>query len=468
MKNKVVTIIQKDSHWAIVNGPEEHKSAIWEILSYEKMVKLRYKPRPEKMTFSYFTKKGNKFPYGLVDYVSDKLIDQGYEVEIKEINKGLKPILKPKIPGIIFEDYQDRVLKIAGKHNRGIFIAATASGKSLMAAGIVAKYDIPVSLIVTINKTIFNQMVKDFTKWFPDVEIGVVGNGECVISHITIALYQSLARYDLKKYNKELELICWDEIHSAGNSVTKVLSQLTNCYNIYGLTATPHREEQNKQKYLEMIGNIGPIIEEVKDEEVSARVTDVEVYMTNYICKNPKGKTYRDCFKQDIQLSEDRNTKLLKAAKRLLLDKGKTCLVVVSEISQVNEMEKVAKKLGLKPKIAHGKKESEINENIKNLLNDKKVNLVIATGIFSTGTNIVTLDGVVLGSARKSVINIIQIIGRARRKTDGKDKAIVIDSYDRILQPKKERKFYDYFEDYSIERIKLYKEKGWFKKKLLI
>lgn len=465
MKNKAITLTQIDAHYCKVDNINEHQLLVWDILSYDVNTRIPGKPGITKDTRSFLDRRGNKFPYGLVDFVTKKLNDEGYEVEVNELKQHTKTIKNPKLNRIIFEDYQKTVIDIAGKHNRGIFVAPTASGKSIIAAGLIAKRDYPVTIITTINKTIFKQLYEDFCKWFPDIEIGRVGDGYCEISHITVGLYQSFAKYDLRKFNNICEMWIADEVHAAPKSLSKISSQLSKTHLRYGLSATPQKIKNDKQKYFEMVGNIGPILEELDDSVVKARVVDCDVFMINYVCDDPTGQTYHSVFREDICCSIKRNTKLLKAAKKLALDKGKSVLFIVDEISQSIVVEKIARSMGIACKVAHGRKKSGVNDDIKKMLNDKKIKLVIATAVMKTGTNIPSLDCLVLGSARKSEISILQAIGRSRRTHEGKDKAIIIDSFDMVIGKKK---YHKYFKKYSEGRLELYKEKDWFRKRLLI
>jgi len=460
MKNKTVTIKQINSHYARVVGSDEHQLLVWDILSYDVNTRIPGKRGVQKITRSMLDRRGNKFPFGLSEFISEKLSEQGYDTEIQEIDYKFKKSLIPKISGIKFEDYQKKIINQAGKHNRGIFVAGTGSGKTVIAGGIIAKYSLPISLFVTINKSIYKQTINDFEKWFPEIEIGRVGDNECFVSHITVALYQSLSKWDLRKYNQELELIIVDEVHAASKAINKIMKQFTNVPLRFGLTATPQIEEGNKQKFFEMLGNVGSIISEVGDDDVKARVTDVEVHMINYFCINPKGSNYHESYKRDILFSKIRNKKLLNKAKELALDKGKTCLFMVKEIQHANEIAKLAKSMDLKPYIVHSEKNEKENEKIRKLLEEKKIMLVIATQKWGTGTNIQNIECVVPCSVRESYIELIQNIGRGRRRTKDKDTLIVIDSIDKI-KPDKYRKFYNYFNDYSMKRFEIYKSKGW-------
>jgi superfamily II DNA or RNA helicase len=460
---KTITFQQIDAHMCKAIGSDHGLMELWNILSYEKAVRMRGKKlKIEIMVCSYLDRRNDKFPYGLVKYATEKMNELGYEIIIQELKFNKKLVLFPKLKGITFEDYQTRILKLAGKEKRGIFVAGTGSGKTVVAGGIISKFNQPVSLFVTINKTIFRQTIKDFREWFPDTEIGIVGDKECSVEHITVALYQSLSKWDLRKYNEILELIIIDEAHSAGKSINKVMRQLTNVHLRFGVTATPQDEDTDKQKFLEMTGNIGSVITEISDDDVKARVTDVEVHIVKYLCINPKGYDYRTSYKKDILFSKVRNTKLLKKAKGLALDKGLTCLFMVKEIGHAEEISKIAKGMGLKPYIVHSEKDEDENERIRAKLEKKKISLVIATQKWGTGTNIHNIDCVIPASVRKSFIELIQNIGRGRRRTATKDTLIVIDSLD-LLRPDENKKFYDKFNEYSQHRISIYKKKGWLK-----
>ena len=183
--------------------------------------------------------------------------------------------------------------------------------------------------------------IKIFCDWFPDETIGRIGEGICDVQQITVALYQSLSKFDLSEYSKILELIIWDECHIAGNSIEKIFTQLPNTYLRYGLTATMRIEKEDKEKYFQMIGGIGPKISNVSDKECEARVTDVEVYMLEYHCYHPIGTTYQTSFRNNILLSKERNKeKLILSAKKMALDVGKTALILVDEIAQITELTK--------------------------------------------------------------------------------------------------------------------------------
>jgi superfamily II DNA or RNA helicase len=336
------------------------------------------------------------------------------------------------------------------------------SGKSIIIGGIIKRFGVPKTLIIVINKSIFQQILNSLTEWFPNYSIGYIGDGQFSIGHITISLFQSLNRIN----KNDFKLVILDEVQRINDSITNWLNHFgKQIHYRFGLTATPQKEKSNPGKTMNMHGYFGNIIKELKDEEVSTRVIPVKVYMIKFKNQKPTEKEYAQSYRHDVLLNAERNTLLLKAAKKLLLDKGLSCLVLLDEIRQAEMMGKIAHKLGLSPTLAHSDNQKGLNEKIKNDLNNGKINLVIATQVFGIGTDIPNVNGVVLASARKSEIDTLQKIGRGRRKTKEKETMILIDSIDMLISSKRVHK---HFYSYSLERMRIYEEKGWEINRLLI
>jgi superfamily II DNA or RNA helicase len=457
---------QIDAHWCKVESPE-HYQYVYDLLSFEDMTRNPFTGYPEKITKSMMDKRGNKFPCGLIPMVMDKADEDGVDTELVQVKVDIKPKLKVKFDGIKLEDYQEKCIQLAGKKNkgfyRGLIVAPTGGGKSLMASSLIAKFNIPCSVIVVINRTIFNQMIEEMEKRFPFLDVGAVGDDRCDFGHITVALYQSLSRLDLTKLNQMVKMVVVDEAHRMNNSVETILKQLTNSHIRFGLTATEHDRDEEFKKWASTVGNIGPMIHEVTDEEADSRVVPCHVYMTKYYCHDPIGTSYRSVFDIDILRSDVRTKKLLRAAK-IFIDRGFNCLFLLHEIGQAEHVQEIALELGMSPYVAHSKNDKKYNDALKERLNNRQINFVIATQVFGTGTNIPNIDVVVLGSMRKSLIEVLQNIGRGRRRTKDKQYLIVIDSYDKLRNNLDKRKtFFDKFEGYSKRRIKLYEKKGWYK-----
>jgi superfamily II DNA or RNA helicase len=326
--------------------------------------------------------------------------------------------------------------------------------------GIIDKLKTPKTIIITPTKQILNQTYDHFINWFPDHKIGKVGDGEKTIGHITVALFQSLKKIRIKG----CQLVIVDECHRMNNSIDIILKKLPDAHYRYGLTATPQLQK-DFGKWGLMIGNIAPIIYEVSDQQAINRVTDVQINLLRFICNRPTGGNYQEVLRNDVLYSMERCSKMLRAAQQLSLNKGGNCLILLDEIEQGNVMMEAANEMNLEPLFAHGKRNNSQNTFIKNLLNRRKIQLVIATSVFGIGTDIPNIDCVGLASSRKSYIDTVQKIGRGRRRVEGKNKLIVIDFVDNV---RGKHKFHKHFYAHSIERLNTYKDKEWEIKKLYI
>ena len=457
---------QINAQFCKVDSPE-HQEFVYNALSFDTMMRDPFTGYPKKIVKSFLDKRGMKFPCGLIPFVMEKADEKGLDVELHNIKSTANLVKNPEIEGITFEDYQSECLRLAGKknngHYRGLFISPTGSGKTVIIGGLIAKFNIPCTLIIVINRTIFKQTIADMEKWFPFLEVGAVGDDICTIGHITIAMYQSLVKFDLKKLNNMVEMIVVDEVHRMNASVMSILKRMDKCHIRFGLTATEHDRETDFEKWGNTVGYIGTLIKEITDEEADARIVPCHVYMINHYCHDPIGTDYDSVFHNDVLFSEVRIRKMLRAAK-IFIDRGFNCLFLLHEIGQAERAKKIALELGLSPYVAHSKNDKKYNDALKERLNNRQINFVIATQVFGTGTNIPNIDVVVLGSLRKSLIETLQNIGRGRRRTKDKQFLIVIDANDKVRNNMDKRKnFFSYFEQYSKKRIKLYEKKGWFK-----
>jgi superfamily II DNA or RNA helicase len=452
-----IELIQRDANWVKVLDYTAAEM-VYQLLSWNEMV-----PGEDGMIavpHSAFDRRRKAFPTGLVNKVMTTLREEGHQVGYFPIDHPkLMPKLMYPLPGVEYEDYQKKILRFIGiLYKQGVIVAPTGAGKSIIIGGIIAKLGIPHKTLVIVPTTdIMMQLRYDLINWFGVRKIGQIGGGVIQSDNITIALFQSLDKVAFSK--NEIKLVIVDEAHRINDSIINFMNR--NCISTYyrfGTTATPQVIKNNPAKTMDMEGFIGPVITQVEDEEVHARVIPAKVYMIRFFNGMPVGETYQKALKYDILLNKQRNTMFLQAMKKLALDHGKTGLILLDEVAQLKQVEQLAIEMGLKPGVAHGKQHKMHNELVKQNLNNKKINLVIATQVFGMGTNIPTVDCVAIASARKSEIDTLQKIGRGRRRTELKNELIVIDSIDQIRSSAKHHK---HFYTYSLERMAIYKEKGW-------
>lgn len=90
--------------------------------------------------------------------------------------------------------------------------------------------------------------------------------------------------------------------------------------------------------------------------------------------------------------------------------------------------DRIKKKSNKSCYLIYGKTQTEDRENIRQIVNKQKESILVASyGTCSTGINIKNIDNIVFTSPSKSVVRVLQSIGRGLRKSENKDKVVLYD-----------------------------------------
>jgi superfamily II DNA or RNA helicase len=105
----------------------------------------------------------------------------------------------------------------------------------------------------------------------------------------------------------------------------------------------------------------------------------------------------------------------------------------------------------------HGQTDVDEREMIRKVVDKEENSILLASyGTCSTGINIRNIHNIIFASPSKSVIRVLQSIGRGLRTSDSKDKAVVYDVADNLHHKKYVNHTYKHME----ERIKIYTNEG--------
>jgi superfamily II DNA or RNA helicase len=443
-----------------VAGIPEEKQTLWDLLSFSVPTKLpQYGGKFTYIKKSKFDRRNNSFGYGLLDFVIEKLKEKGIDCEIKQQvkPKTLEFREDVKFKEIVLEDYQERILKEIEKYRRGIIESPTASGKSIVIAGIIKKLYIPRTLIVVPTTDIARNTIRELEKLLR-IPIGLVGDGSKEFKKVTVILYQSLSQItNLNPLNEIISLLILDEAQIANDKIEEIFKKFTNVWYRYGLSATPVSSAKKKE-WFTVTSQMGKKFITVTDKQAAKRVTKVDAYMFPFIGKSTSD-SYLESYRPDVLLSEPRCKLIAKMTNWAFKEKHiGNILILVDEYKQAKLIHKMLEKeQGIYSKIASSKLSSKELERIKEDFACKKLGVCIATTVFSVGTNIPETECIILGSARKSNTNTIQKAGRGRRTLKGKDTLLLLDVYDKIGLNDK------YFQKFSEQRLNIYKRKNWFR-----
>jgi superfamily II DNA or RNA helicase len=392
---------------------------------------------------------GGKFEIGLLKEVISFLEKHHHPFSVEpEVYKYFQPGFnifdteKLKIP---FRDYQEKAILTSINQGRGMIILPTASGKTLVMAGLIknivnllnkpnSKIMVVVPSIQLVEQTcgdFLNYGLENVTKWSgnnkPDFSKNIIVAGTQIL----------LSKSSDLSILSDIDLFLCDEAHGIrrGNNINKIFS-LIKTPHLYGFTGTmpPSLIDQ-----WNIIGKFGPINYEEKTVDLKN-----QTYISNFQIiilklKHPFKPTFNDFsnptlpYQEELEFlinSDYRNNIIANLALKMpnntiiMADRIQHGVLLEAKLREID-------KTGRRIFFIQGSTEMEDRESIRKIMNDNNDIIVIAISkIFSTGINIPNLHNVIFGSAGKAKIKIMQSIGRALRLHPTKKAANIFDIAD--------------------------------------
>lgn len=323
-------------------------------------------------------------------------------------------------------DYQSKAINDALKQSQGVIVAPTGAGKTAMAIDIAARLG-ERCLILVKSVDLANQWISAIKK-FTGLDCGLIGGGkETEGQEFTVGLIQTLVKRDA---DLDYGLVIVDECHNIpANQAFTVINRQSAKYR-FGLSATPQRRDN-----LEFMihAALGPVIAEVKKDELKGSVLPVTVATLNYDFKGTPDSWAE--FINLLAVDSKRNDLLIRKAIKSSRSTG-TALLTAS-VSHAEELYQMAVQEGVEAVLLHGQLSKAVRE--QRMEQAGQANLIIGTlSLLSEGIDWPHVGGIIFASpvsasvdkAKPAAIRLIQSIGRARRPFPGKSSAYVLDIID--------------------------------------
>lgn len=366
-------------------------------------------------------------------------------------------------------DYQYQAIYTALLDKRRTILASTGAGKSLIQYCLVRfmlESEMRVMMIVP-TKGLVLQMLKDFCDYSQlngfDVEEAVHiimgGSEKKTTKDVVITTWQSMQKMPAP-YFHQFDGVMVDEVHGAkANVIQGILGKCAESAHRFGLTGSLDKVESNIMLIRGMLGDVVRVTTTKKlMEDGHLTPIDIKAILLDYsadtkqlckdfdyhkeiefICQHEK----RNKFIRNLSLSLDGNTLILY---NLVEKHGK----VLHELIKDKAAE------GRHVFFVHGDVEAEDRDTIRHIVENENNAIIVASmGTFSTGINIKRLHNVILASPTKSVVRLLQSIGRGLRLSSDKEKFYFYDIADNLAKSTKNK---NYTYKHLLDRLAVYND----------
>ena len=386
----------------------------------------------------------NSFPTGLLPIVLEKLKENNIDFKIEKLYSLLNTKDNYELNGIKLRDYQEEAIKNVKEEQRGIIGLPPNAGKTEIALSVIKMFSVP-SLFIVHLKELFYQTYKR-AKVRLGIEPGLIGDGKYQLSDfMNICMIQTLLKLGQKEFISNSKVVILDEVHhftGEGNWYSWALKNLRSCIVRIGLSATPFRN--NDVSDWKLMGLTGGVLKKISNSFMISSGYSASPSIIFYKVGDKENIDRELSYQRVLDkyvVNNDARNKLIKNIVESYKDKN--ILICVSRIKHGKNLQKLIPD----SIFMYGKNDTEYRQNIIQQFKDRKLRVLIST-LLGEGINIVNIEVLILASPFKSLIPVLQRVGRGLRKKEINEVAII--------------DFIDYTSIYllkqSYERIKIYKD----------
>jgi superfamily II DNA or RNA helicase len=330
------------------------------------------------------------------------------------------------------------------RNARGTLKLGTGAGKGEIVAGFPMMARCP-WLILVHRIHLLDDLAARFEARSGE-QAGRIGDGVWTQRRVTFATYATLhAALQANDPRAAMLFDCvrgivCDEAHTvAAETFSAVLDRCSRAYWRIGVSATPFARSDRKS--IMVIAHLGPMLFELDAGDLieMGRLAKPTIRMVS-LHHEPtlSGLSWSDVYKLGVVLNDTRNALVVRAVRRL----PKPAIVFVQEVEHGRLLLTLLAVAGLRTTIpaddtrpaftgfALGALDLRDRQRVIAALNTGAVDVVVATSIFNEGVDVRGLRTVVNAAGGQSSISTLQRVGRATRRTDGKETCEVVDFMD--------------------------------------
>lgn len=334
-------------------------------------------------------------------------------------------------------------------HETGILGAATGFGKTVLGTYLIASRKVN-TLVLVHNREIMKQWQEALTKFLeireaipveegqrkrkPHSIVGTLHAGHDSLHGIVdVAMISSLGRDDaIDERVTDYGMVIMDECHHAGAYTFENVLWKVKARYVYGLTATPIREDGHEKIVFMQLGPVRYRLSEKDRAAMQEFRHEIVPRFTGFAPITQQPPTINDLYK--LLIGDKARNQLLTEDILAVVDKGRTPLVLTKFKEHAELLFGLLKARELHPILLMGggkAKEREAQRAaLANSAEDERL-VIIATGKYiGEGFNFPRLDTLFLTVPVSWKGNIAQYAGRLHRDFEGKESVIIYDYVD--------------------------------------
>lgn len=391
-------------------------------------------------------------PRGLWDELTARLKAAGIPYSYEEKRCSGQP-LHASFCGTLYPIQQEAAEKMLACDN-GILAAATAFGKTAVGAYLVAQRRVN-TLVLVHNREIMKNWTEDFAKFLSLDEtpptyrtptgrerrrkscIGSLYAGhDSTTGLLDVAMISSLREDDerLKQYG----MVIMDECHHAAAAGAEAVLRRLNARYVYGLTATPKRDDGQEPKLTMLFGPVRYRFTAAQRAEMQQVEHAVYPRFTSLLPAHPSW-TIQEAYRA-ITEDETRNGLIVEDVVQAL-SRGHTPLVLTKFRAHAETLRQMLEGKATHVLVLVGGRAAKEREELRRRLAAVPPNesvILIATGQYiGEGFNFPRLDTLMLTAPIAWEGNVEQYAGRLHRDYEGKRRVVIYDYVDihvRVLE----------------------------------
>jgi len=440
-------------HARIVFASQDMREWLHEFLSFEDQASKFTRGRDgdlrvrEGRRISLLRADGT-FPAGLTRKVKKAALARGDLISV--IDKREQPCeplsweeaLPPQLINAAGEpwlhDFQREAVDAAVFRTRGILDVPTGGGKTEIACGIALRLGQTNTLFIAPEADLMHNAARRWEKR-TGLTAGRIGDG-CFDPRdgFTAATFQTLAKRlypggPLQQYVNTVGCVIFDEVHTLPADTFYAAAQQIPAYWRIGVSGTPLARGDRKSLF--SIAATGSVIYKVPTQTLIDRGFISRPHIQMVTCEQTsEARDWQNAERELIVNSAKRN-KLVCALAKVAPKPG---LVFVKYKAHGKALTKMLKEAGVRVEFVWGEKATAQRDAAIERLRHGKIDVIVCSVVFQTGTDIPEVKSMVIACGGKSEIATLQRIGRgmriARNEITGeviKDEFFVFDIMDR-------------------------------------